>query len=53
MKKISKKLVLSRETVRSLQEQEIQNVHGGFQTDVSCENSCDTATRWACSRWAC
>jgi hypothetical protein len=53
MKKISKKLVLNRETVRNLQDKEFQTVYGGFQTEVSCENSCDTATRWACSRRAC
>lgn len=51
MKKNSpKKLALHRETVRNLQNEEIKEAAGGgYHSEYSCINSCDTATRWACT----
>lgn len=48
-KSLPKKLTLQRDTVLNLQPHEIQDVKGGAPTQYSCINSCDTATRWACS----
>lgn len=52
-KKLSRKLMLHRETVRTLQGEELREVNGGYPTEFSCENSCDTATRWHCTLVGC
>lgn len=50
MKKNSpKKLALHRETVLNLQNEEMKGAVGGYHSEYSCANSCDTATRFACT----
>jgi natural product precursor len=49
MKKETKKLTLSRETLRKLEERELREIAGGD----TFQNSCDTITRWGCSRTTC
>jgi hypothetical protein len=55
MKKVSKRLNLNRETLRSLDENRLQGVNGGFATDASCANSCDPISVRVCvtSRYTC
>jgi hypothetical protein len=50
MKKSLKKLSLSRETVRHLGENQLQDVAGAslFRCTNSCQNSCDTITYVHC-----
>jgi hypothetical protein len=47
-KNASRKLTLSRETLRNLEEQSLGNVNGGFRTDASCVNSCDPVSVRIC-----
>jgi len=49
MKKEPKKLTLSRETLRKLEERELRDAAGAN----TLQNSCDTETRWACSKTTC
>jgi hypothetical protein len=48
MKKISKKLALNRETLRSLEDGNLREAAGGLPTDASCANSCDPASVRIC-----
>jgi hypothetical protein len=49
VKKSSRKLTLSRETLRSLTELENREVAGGLPTLNTCGNPCSIA----CSNWTC
>ena len=46
MKKSVKRLSLNRETLRTLED--LQGIHGGFNTDASCANSCDPVSVRIC-----
>jgi hypothetical protein len=54
-KTLSRKLTLQKETLRSLEEPWLREANGGTlvtedgRTCNSCDNSCDTATRWFCT----
>ncbi len=52
-KNASRKLTLSRETLRNLEEQSLGNVNGGFRTDASCANSCDPVSVRICPTSPC
>lgn len=47
-KNASRKLSLSRETLRLLEDQGLGNANGGFATDASCANSCDPVSVRIC-----
>lgn len=46
MKKKTKKIFLSKETLRALQLQEIRRVEGGAQQTMSCHTLCDCNTEY-------
>jgi hypothetical protein len=48
MKKYSKKLTLNRETLRFLEDRRLEDVQGGYHTDFTCHNSCNSTPRSGC-----
>ncbi|HTG33312.1 MAG TPA: class I lanthipeptide [Thermoanaerobaculia bacterium] len=53
MKKVSKRLNLNRETLRSLDKDHLEAVNGGWPTDASCANSCDPISVRFCPSTPC
>lgn len=47
MKKTRKKLNLHRETLRYLEDLQLEEAHGGY-TEITCHFSCDTTPRSRC-----
>jgi hypothetical protein len=47
MKKLPKKLELHRETLRFLEDNRLENAHGGL-TEYTCHNSCNSTPRSWC-----